>query len=154
MEHMHRPEMPMKQGRGGPGRGRGQAQAQGPQGPSFPPGPPPQQAPAPQAPPPVAPAPSAVVPGTDSNAQLTTAMLAAATPEAQKQMLGERLFPQVQEKQTELAGKITGMLLEMDNSELLLLLESRDALDLKVQEAIAVLKQHNALPEPGTENGP
>jgi hypothetical protein len=87
MEHMHRPEMPMKQGRGGPGRGRGQAQAQGPQGPSFPPGPPPQQAPAPQAPPPVAPAPSAVVPGTDSNAQLTTAMLAAATPEAQKQVL-------------------------------------------------------------------
>jgi polyadenylate-binding protein len=70
------------------------------------------------------------------------------------QMLGERLFPQVQEKHSELAGKITGMLLEMDNSELLLLLESRDALDLKVHEAIAVLKQHNALPEPGAENGP
>ena len=48
--------------------------------------------------------------------------------------------------QAELAGKITGMLLEMDNSELLLLLESPDALESKVEEAIQVLKQHNALP--------
>ena len=48
--------------------------------------------------------------------------------------------------QPELAGKITGMLLEMDNSELLLLLESPEALEGKVDEAIQVLKQHNALP--------
>ena len=48
--------------------------------------------------------------------------------------------------QAELAGKITGMLLEMDNSELLLLLESPEALEGKVEEAIQVLKQHNALP--------
>lgn len=48
--------------------------------------------------------------------------------------------------QPELAGKITGMLLEMDNSELLLLLESPEALESKVDEAIQVLKQHNALP--------
>ena len=40
-----------------------------------------------------------------------------------------------------------GMLLEMDNSELLLLLESPEALTGKVDEAINVLKQHNALPE-------
>ncbi|KAJ7540523.1 hypothetical protein O6H91_10G019600 [Diphasiastrum complanatum] len=46
-------------------------------------------------------------------------MLAAASPQQQKQMLGERLFPLVQSHQYELAGKITGMLLEMDNSELL-----------------------------------
>lgn len=39
---------------------------------------------------------------------LTTAMLAAAPPEQQKQMLGERLFPLVQRLQPELAGKITG----------------------------------------------
>lgn len=41
---------------------------------------------------------SAVVPGQEGG-QLTTAMLAAASPEQQKQMLGERLFPLVQNLQ-------------------------------------------------------
>lgn len=42
--------------------------------------------------------------------------------------------------QPELAGKITGMLLEMDNNELLSLLESEDAMGAKVQEALSVLQ--------------
>jgi polyadenylate-binding protein len=139
-------------GRGEPAGGRGRMippMGRGGRG-GAPPPPPPQAAPTPGS----GPAPSAVVPGHEGG-QLTTAMLAAADPEAQKQMLGERLFPLVSRKQPELAGKITGMLLEMDNSELLLLLESEDALDLKVGEAITVLKQHNALPDgAGVENGP
>lgn len=57
-------------------------------------------------------------------------------------MLGERLFPLVQQLHFEFAGKITGMLLEMDNSELLLLLESPEALAAKAQEAVQVLRQH------------
>ena len=47
--------------------------------------------------------------------------------------------------QFNLAGKITGMLLEMDNSELLLLLESPDSLTLKVEEAVQVLQQHSKI---------
>ncbi|KAK2079922.1 hypothetical protein QBZ16_002317 [Prototheca wickerhamii] len=78
---------------------------------------------------------------------VTAASLAQAPPEQQKQLLGEALFPQVAAQQPDLAGKITGMLLEMDNSELLLLLESQDALADKVDEAVAVLRQHNAIPE-------
>ncbi|KAI0501600.1 hypothetical protein KFK09_016545 [Dendrobium nobile] len=66
--------------------------------------------------------------------------LAAAPLQQQKQMLGERLFPLVQKLKADLAAKITGMLLEMDNSELLLLLESPDALAAKVEEAVQVLK--------------
>lgn len=42
--------------------------------------------------------------------------------------------------QPDLVAKITGMLLEMDNSELLLLLESPDSLATKVEEAVEVLK--------------
>ena len=45
--------------------------------------------------------------------------LAAAPPSQQKQMLGEAIYPKIQAQQPELAGKITGMLLEMDNAELL-----------------------------------
>jgi polyadenylate-binding protein len=33
-------------------------------------------------------------------------------------MLGEVIFPKISALQPELAGKITGMLLEMDNNEL------------------------------------
>ena len=75
---------------------------------------------------------------------LTTSMLAAAPNQEQKQMLGERLYPLIHELYPTLAGKITGMLLEIDNSELLHMLESRDALKAKVDEAVAVLHAHQA----------
>ncbi|XP_046545996.1 polyadenylate-binding protein 1-like [Haliotis rubra] len=75
---------------------------------------------------------------------LTASMLAAAPPQEQKQMLGERLFPLIQGMYPELAGKITGMLLEIDNSELLHMLESYESLKAKVDEAVAVLQAHQA----------
>ncbi|KAI7898721.1 uncharacterized protein BX663DRAFT_523881 [Cokeromyces recurvatus] len=76
------------------------------------------------------------------DAPLTAAALAAAPPEAQKQMLGERLYPLINAQQPEFAGKITGMLLEMDNGELLNLLEDHKALETKIAEAMDVLRAH------------
>uniref|UniRef100_A0A8C7MBK4 Polyadenylate-binding protein n=1 Tax=Oncorhynchus kisutch TaxID=8019 RepID=A0A8C7MBK4_ONCKI len=75
---------------------------------------------------------------------LTSSMLASAPPQEQKQMLGERLFPLIQAMHPSLAGKITGMLLEIDNSELLHMLESHESLRSKVEEAVAVLQAHQA----------
>ncbi|KAG9270338.1 embryonic polyadenylate-binding protein B-like isoform X1 [Astyanax mexicanus] len=75
---------------------------------------------------------------------LTPSMLAAAPLLEQKQLLGERLYPLIQALHPNLAGKITGMLLEIDNSELLHMLESPESLDAKVDEAVAVLQAHQA----------
>jgi polyadenylate-binding protein len=52
-------------------------------------------------------------------ASVSLTNLASAPPGQQKQMLGEAIYPKISALQPELAGKITGMLLEMDNSELL-----------------------------------
>jgi polyadenylate-binding protein len=75
--------------------------------------------------------------------ELSASMLAAATPEVQKQILGERLYPLVFKENPKLAAKITGMFLEMETSEILTLLEMPAELHSKVQEALQVLEQTN-----------
>ncbi|KAH7157799.1 polyadenylate-binding protein [Dactylonectria estremocensis] len=70
------------------------------------------------------------------------AQLAAAPPAQQKQILGEMIFPKIQAINSELAGKITGMLLEMDNAELVNLIEDESALKAKVDEALAVYDEY------------
>lgn len=142
----------MAGGRGGRGRmqqGRGNTQAAGRGGQpgikfnqqarnagaaAMPPAPMPQQQAPPQQQPPAA---------TPPQEALTATALASATPEMQKNMIGERLYPLIHDSQPDLAGKITGMLLEMDNSELLHLLESPDALNAKISEALQVLENHS-----------
>merc|ERR1712213_142617 len=47
----------------------------------------------------------------------------------------QRMFP-------DLAGKITGMLLEIDNAELVHMLEDQNSLKGKVEEAVAVHQAH------------
>ncbi|XP_042496164.1 polyadenylate-binding protein 2-like [Macadamia integrifolia] len=66
--------------------------------------------------------------------------LANATPEQQRTMLGESLYPLVDQLEHEMAAKVTGMLLEMDQTEVLHLLESPEALKAKVAEAMEVLR--------------
>ena len=68
--------------------------------------------------------------------------MATVSPSEQKQMIGERLFPLIQELQPTLAGKITGMLLEIDNTELLNMLDQRDLLVRKIEEAGQVFQAH------------
>eukprot|EP00566_Odontella_aurita_P008972 CAMPEP_0113538264 /NCGR_PEP_ID=MMETSP0015_2-20120614/7270_1 /TAXON_ID=2838 /ORGANISM="Odontella" /LENGTH=817 /DNA_ID=CAMNT_0000437821 /DNA_START=317 /DNA_END=2770 /DNA_ORIENTATION=- /assembly_acc=CAM_ASM_000160 len=160
------------QGRGsGPGRGGPQGagqpgikfnqQVRNQPGGAPPPPPPqgqPQQAPIQQAPPPTqqgGPAPGQAPPAAGGpppqpNEALTASALASASPEMQKNMIGERLYPLIHHSQPDLAGKITGMLLEMDNSELLHLLESPDALGAKISEAIQVLEVHNSQQQTAT----
>ena len=69
-------------------------------------------------------------------------------PEQQKNALGERLFSRINESHPEYAAKITGMLLEMDVTETLNLLESPDVLRMKIDEALEVLKVPPLLPSP------
>ncbi|KAJ3695450.1 hypothetical protein LUZ60_000827 [Juncus effusus] len=66
--------------------------------------------------------------------------LANATPDQQRMMLGESLYPLVEQLEPEQAAKVTGMLLEMDQTEVLHLLESPESLKAKVNEAMEVLR--------------
>lgn len=74
---------------------------------------------------------------------LNASALASMPPQDQKQAIGERLYPDIEKRHGSKAGKITGMLLEMDVSELLHLLEDPNALMTKEQEALRVLQNSN-----------
>ncbi|GMH18143.1 hypothetical protein Nepgr_019984 [Nepenthes gracilis] len=67
-------------------------------------------------------------------------LLPQANPETQRLLLGENLYPLVEKLEPEMAAKITGMLLQMDQTEVLHLFESPDALRAKVSEAMEVLR--------------
>ncbi|VVB08792.1 unnamed protein product [Arabis nemorensis] len=68
----------------------------------------------------------------------------ASVPSAQQRtILGESLYPLVNQIDPENAAKVTGMLLEMDQTEVLHLLESPEALNAKVSEALDVLRNVN-----------
>jgi len=150
----------------GPPPTNGAPRAPGPQGPPAPGrappaavpagrGPPPPQSagaagykqpPAPQQGRPAGPPPSAgAVPTTvPPELGITPAQLAALPIPEQKQMLGEVIYMRIANSHPDLAGKITGMLLEMDNGELLHLLDAPDAMNAKVNEALVVLHDFSA----------
>ncbi|KAG5401364.1 hypothetical protein IGI04_015971 [Brassica rapa subsp. trilocularis] len=76
--------------------------------------------------------------------------LAQASPAQQRTILGETLYPLVNKIEHENAAKVTGMLLEMDQTEVLHLIESPEALNAKVSEALDVLRNVNQ-PTQGSE---
>ncbi|EPS71660.1 hypothetical protein M569_03099, partial [Genlisea aurea] len=77
--------------------------------------------------------------------------LANATPAEQRTLLGESLYPLVEQVEAEMAAKVTGMLLEMDQTEVLHLLESPEALKAKVAEAMDVLRNVSQPPNPADQ---
>ncbi|KAG8364246.1 hypothetical protein BUALT_Bualt19G0108200 [Buddleja alternifolia] len=63
-----------------------------------------------------------------------------ASPAEQRRMLRENLYPLVEKMEHDMAGKVTDILLEMDQTEVLHLLESPESLRVKVTEAKEVIK--------------
>ncbi|GMS78994.1 hypothetical protein PENTCL1PPCAC_1169, partial [Pristionchus entomophagus] len=88
---------------------------------------------------PAAPRPTAIYAGGQD--PITSGQLVQADPQDQKQMLGERIYSQIGQVYGERpgVGKITGMLLQMDNAELIEMLQDAEFFRAKVDEAIHAL---------------
>ena len=70
---------------------------------------------------------------------LTLEVLTDLEPSQQKRLIGDRLYTKIIENvEQRLAGKITGMLLEMDNQQLLLLLSDKQQLIIAINAALDV----------------
>ncbi|WVZ18295.1 hypothetical protein V8G54_005617 [Vigna mungo] len=67
--------------------------------------------------------------------------VASVPPAEQRIVLGEILFPLVQRLVHNAAPKVTGMLLEMDQAEVIHMIQSADALEEKVAAAMVVLRR-------------
>jgi len=78
---------------------------------------------------------------------LTREAIAALPPHAQRQHLGERLYALNYRYRPDLAGKITGMMLELDVAEIFGMLESEEKLREKLEECISLLAKAVA-PDP------
>jgi len=140
MQYVPQPQQPQQRSqRGGrrPNQGA-QIQGQGPRGPTQAP-PQQQRMIAPQ---------QVVVPAQPQVTSLRMEM-AQMDPAAQKNALGERLYNLIAQRNPDKAGKITGMLLEMDVNSLVGLLETSgatpgDALAAKISEAMTILDEHQS----------
>ncbi|KAL9141489.1 hypothetical protein ABFS82_14G107700 [Erythranthe guttata] len=70
--------------------------------------------------------------------------LSNSSPNTQRKMLGEKLLPLVKELEHEMASKVTSMILDMDHTEILHLIESPQSLEAKVAEAMRLLTKPNS----------
>eukprot|EP01090_Pellita_catalonica_P023471 TRINITY_DN96_c0_g1_i1.p1 TRINITY_DN96_c0_g1~~TRINITY_DN96_c0_g1_i1.p1 ORF type:complete len:620 (-),score=123.67 TRINITY_DN96_c0_g1_i1:97-1956(-) len=84
-------------------------------------------------------------------------VLASASPEEQKQIIGESLFPKIRQVQPDHCSKLTGMLLEsLHIPELLQLLENPELLQQRIDEGMEVLADHaqQQAPQADAEGAP
>ncbi|PNX81335.1 polyadenylate-binding protein 5-like [Trifolium pratense] len=71
-----------------------------------------------------------------------------------EQMLGEHLLPLVSRLTSkDQAAKVTGMLLEMDQAEVIHLIETPDELKIKVSEAMQVIDEASPSSEVNDQPG-
>lgn len=84
----------------------------------------------------------APLPEPEAKVPFDPSCLATLSPEQQKNLLGEYLFAQIAPLGSLDTAKVTGMLLELEGSELVHVLNSPSLLQHKVQEAEGVLRQH------------
>jgi hypothetical protein len=78
----------------------------------------------------------------ESSVSLSEELRTIQDPAEQKNFLGERLYYLILDLQPERTAKITGMLLELDNEEIIGLIERADLLKNRVEEAMMVLHEH------------
>lgn len=80
------------------------------------------------------------------------AILASAPPDQQKRILGEELYPKIvatgRAQEPEAAGKITGMMLDLDNQEILALLEDDDLFNTHFEDALTAFEEYKKSTEP------
>jgi len=87
--------------------------------------------------------PTGQVPVSDQQIPNSFAQMKNLSLEEQKRLCGERIYQSILKAHPNLAGKITGMILESSlTDELIRLIEDPEALKEKVSEAIKVLKDH------------
>jgi hypothetical protein len=84
------------------------------------------------------------IPPSLMNKEQLMQMIVNKSPPDAKRFLGDRLYPLIERKQPNLAGKITGMLLEgLENSELVTLINDNVALESNIKQALVALDAHN-----------
>ena len=81
---------------------------------------------------------------------LSSSALASFHPEKQRELLGNSMYPFVYAICPDIAGKITGMLLEMDTTYILKMINDEIFFKKNVEEAVAVLKAQQANPNATT----
>lgn len=74
------------------------------------------------------------------------AIIASAPPDQQKRILGEELYPKIvatgKAQEPEAAGKITGMMLDLDNQEILALLEDDELFTNHFEDALTAFEEY------------